>query len=40
MTWLWQSTADRPWPFTAREYARLLVLRSRVQRDRAGTGRA
>ena len=33
-------TADRPWPFTAREYAHLLVLRSRVQSDRAGTGRA
>jgi hypothetical protein len=24
-------TADAPWPFTSREYARLLLLRSRVQ---------
>jgi hypothetical protein len=24
-------TADRPWPFTPHEYARLLLLRSRVQ---------
>jgi hypothetical protein len=23
-------TADRPWPFTSREYGRLLALRSRV----------
>jgi hypothetical protein len=23
-------TADRPWPFTPREYARLLLVRSRV----------
>jgi hypothetical protein len=27
-------TADRPWPFTAREYARLLILRSRLQDQR------
>ena len=25
-------TADQPWPFTPREYARLLLLRSRVDR--------
>ena len=24
-------TANQPWPFTAREYARLLLLRSRVR---------
>src|SRR3979490_555496 len=24
-------TVDRPWPFTPREYARLLLLRGRVQ---------
>ena len=24
-------TADRPWPFTSREYARLLLLRARLQ---------
>jgi hypothetical protein len=23
-------TADRPWPFTSREYGRLLLLRGRV----------
>jgi hypothetical protein len=27
-------TADRPWPFTPREYARLLLLRSRVGEPR------
>ena len=30
-------TIDRPWPFTPREYARLLVLRGRVQ-ERYETG--
>jgi hypothetical protein len=28
-------TVDRPGPFTPREYSRLLVLRSRVQEERA-----
>jgi len=28
-------TAERPWPFTTREYARLLILRSRYQ-ERSG----
>jgi hypothetical protein len=27
-------TADRPWPFTSREYGRLLLLRSRVGAQR------
>ena len=30
-------TADRPWPFTAHEYGRLLVLRSRVSERRHST---
>jgi len=28
-------TADRPWPFTSREYARLLLLRARLQQQPA-----
>jgi hypothetical protein len=27
-------TTDQPWPFTSREYARLLLLRARVQQQR------
>jgi hypothetical protein len=31
-------TADQPWPFTPREYARLLVLRSRMFDGAMGAG--
>jgi hypothetical protein len=31
---LTQPSADAPWPFTSREYARLLLLRSRMQARR------
>jgi hypothetical protein len=30
-------TAERPWPFTSREYARLLLLRSRPQAAHSST---
>jgi hypothetical protein len=35
----WRPRASAPYPFTTRQYARLLVLRSRL-RDRPGTAGA